>query len=104
MLRVFYMEPDSDWVTNKNLLSMKYFYRDHLHLIKEGYKKLAKTISVSLMNAYPYTQDNAKQSYYPPLKDPALSVNLLVTHPFKSPICPRATGDRTLQIKKIYSQ
>ena len=45
--RVFYMEPDSDWVTNKNLLNMKYFYRDHVHLIQEGYEKLAKTMTVS---------------------------------------------------------
>ena len=58
--RVFYIEPDSDWVTNKNLLNMKYFYRDQLHLIEEGYKKLAKTISVSLLNVHPYTQDNVK--------------------------------------------
>ena len=31
-----------------------------------------ETISVSLTNAYPYTQENAKQSYYPPLKHSAL--------------------------------
>ena len=66
--RVFYMEPESDWVTNQNLLNMKYFYRDHLYLIEKGYKKLAKTISVSLLNAYPYAQDNAKQSNFSPLK------------------------------------
>ena len=34
--RVFYMEPESDWVTDKNLLNMKYLYRDHLHLTEEG--------------------------------------------------------------------
>ena len=51
-------------VNIESLLNMKYFYRDHLHLIEEGYEKLAKTISVSLLNAYPYTQDNAKQSNY----------------------------------------
>ena len=62
------MEPDSDWVTNENLLNLKYFYRGHLHLSEEGYEKLAKTISVSLLNTHPYTQDNAKQSNYPPLK------------------------------------
>ena len=42
--------------------------RAHLHLINEEYPKLTKTISVSLMNAYQYTLDNTKQSYYPPLK------------------------------------
>ena len=66
--RVFYMEPDSDCVTNENLLNMKYFYRDHVHLIEEGYEKLAKTISVSFLNAYPCTKYNAKQSNYPHLK------------------------------------
>ena len=52
--RVFYMEPDPDWVTNENLLNMKYFYRDHFHLIEEGYEKLSKTISISFMHACPY--------------------------------------------------
>ena len=66
--RVFYMEPDPDWVTNENLLNMKYFYRDHLYLIEEVYEKLSKTISISLMYACLYIQDEAKQSYYPPLK------------------------------------
>ena len=50
------MEPDSDWITNKNLLNMKYFYRDHLHLIEDGYEKLAKTISVSLLKITPNNQ------------------------------------------------
>ena len=66
--RVYYMEPDPDWVTKGNLLNMKYFYRDHLHLIEEGYEKLSKTISISLMYACPCIQDDAKQPYYPPLK------------------------------------
>ena len=47
---------------------MKYFYIDHLHLIEEGYEKLARTISGSLFNTYPYIQDNVKESNYPPLK------------------------------------
>ena len=54
--RVFYMEPDSDQITNKNLLNMKYFYRDDLHLIEDGYEKLAKTISVSLLKITPNNQ------------------------------------------------
>ena len=69
---VFYMEPDPDWVTNENLLNMKYFYRDHLHLIEEGYEKLSKTMSILLMYACPYIQDDAKQSYYLPLKHSAI--------------------------------
>ena len=36
--RVLDMEPDPDWVTNENLLNMKYFYRYHLHLIEKGYQ------------------------------------------------------------------
>ena len=66
------MEPDPDWVTNENLLNMKYFYRDLLHLIEEGYEKLSKTISISLIYACPYIQDDAKQFYYPPLKHSAI--------------------------------
>ena len=58
--RVFDMEPDPDWVTNENLLNMKYFYRDHLDLIEERYEKLSKTISISLMYACAYIQDDAK--------------------------------------------
>ena len=46
-------------------------YREHLYLIEEGYKKLSKTTNVSLMSACPYTQ-NAKKSYYPPLKHSAI--------------------------------
>ena len=42
--RVFYKKRDSDWA-----------HRDHLQLIKEGYNELTKTISVSLVNAYPCT-------------------------------------------------
>ena len=70
--RVFYMEPDPDWVTKGNLLNMKYFYRDHLHLIEEGYEKLSKTLSISLMHACPCIQDDGKQPYYPPLKHSAI--------------------------------
>ena len=62
--RVFNMGPDLDWFTKENLLNMKYFYRDHLSLITEGYKKLAKTINLLLMNTYPYTHDHAKECYY----------------------------------------
>ena len=83
--RVFYMEPDPDWVTNGNLLNMKYFYRDHLHLIEEGYEKLSKTISISLMYACPYIQDDAKQSYYPPLKHSAI-LEAPSEPPFQEPL------------------
>ena len=83
--RVFYMEPDPDWVTNGNLLNMKYFYRDHLHLIEEGYEKLSKTISISLMYACPYIQDDGKQSYYPLLKHSAI-LEAPSEPPFQEPL------------------
>ena len=58
------MEPGRDWVTNENLLNIKYFYRDHLHLIGEGYKKLYLENHEHIVNvACPYIQDDAKQSY-----------------------------------------
>ena len=40
--RVFYMEPDLDWITNENLLKMKYFYRDHLHCSSATGKRTSK--------------------------------------------------------------
>ena len=78
--RIFYMERDPDWVTN-----MKYFYRYHLHLIEEGYEKLSKTISISLMYTCPYIQDDAKQSYYPPLKHSAI-LEAPSEPPFQEPL------------------
>ena len=83
--RVFYMEPDWEWVTNENLLNMKHFYRDHPHLIEEGYEKLSKTISMSLMYACPYIQDDAKKSYYPPLKHYAI-FKVSSEPPFQEPL------------------
>ena len=80
--RVFYMEPDPDWVTDENLLNMKHFYRDHPHLIEEGYEKL---ISILLMYACPYIQDDAKQSYYPPLKHYAI-FKVSSDPPFQEPL------------------
>ena len=35
---------------------------------EERYENLSNTISISLMYACPYIQDDTKQSYYPPLK------------------------------------
>ena len=79
------MEPDPDWVTNENLLYMKYFYRDHLHLMEEGYEKLSKTMSISLMYACSYIQDDAKQSYYLPLKHSAI-LEAPSEPPFQEPL------------------
>ena len=102
--RVFYIEPNPDWVTNKNLLNMKYFYRDHLHLIEGGYEKLSKTISISLMNACPYIQDNAKQSYYPPLKHSAI-YEAPSELPFQEPHLSKGNQkEKIINKKYIYSE
>ena len=102
--RVFDMEPDPDWVTNENLLNMKYFYRDHFHLIEEGYENFSKTISIPLMYACPYIQDDVKRSYYPPLKNSA-HFEAPSEPPSQEPLLsPRVTGKRRLPIKEIYLQ
>ena len=66
---------------------MKYFYRDDLHLIEDGYEKLAKTISVSLLKITPNNQIIL-------IWNILLSVKLLVSHPFWTPICHLSESDR----------
>ena len=41
---VAYLEPESDWVKTNTELKIVYFYKDELHLIEEGYQKLASSI------------------------------------------------------------
>ena len=42
---VAYLQPESDWVKTNTELEMTHFYKDELHLIEEGYQKLASSIS-----------------------------------------------------------
>ena len=42
---VAYLQPESDWVKTSAELEMAYFYKDELHLIEEGYQKLASSNS-----------------------------------------------------------
>ena len=42
---IAYLEPESDWVKTNTALKIVYFYKDELHLIEEGYQKLASSIS-----------------------------------------------------------
>ena len=42
---VMYLEPESSWVKQDSELTMELFYKDELHPIEKGYKKLADSIS-----------------------------------------------------------
>ena len=45
---IAYLQPESDWVKTNTELQMAYFYKGKLHLIEEGYQKLASSISKKL--------------------------------------------------------
>ena len=42
---VMYLEPQSSWVKPDSELNMELYYKDELHPIEKGYKKLADSIS-----------------------------------------------------------
>ena len=42
--RINYIEQDHDWIDEGNCLRIKYYYRDCLHLVELGNKKLSNTI------------------------------------------------------------
>ena len=42
--RINYIEQDHDWIDEGNCLRTKYYYRDCLHLVELGNKKLSNTI------------------------------------------------------------
>ena len=52
---IYFMEQDSDWTTLNNQLNMKYYYKDFLHLIESGNKKLALSITHFLSIIKPVT-------------------------------------------------
>ena len=41
---IIYIEQDHDWIDEGNCLRTKYYYRDCLHLVELGNKKLSNTI------------------------------------------------------------
>ena len=55
------------------------------------------------MNAYLYTQNNAKQSFYPPLKHSA-HCEAPSNPPIQEPHLYECDQKKTLPIKEIYSQ
>ena len=42
--QINYIEQDHDWIDEGNSLSIKYYYRDCLHLVELGNKKFSNTI------------------------------------------------------------
>ena len=46
----YYMEQDSDWTSQDGSLNMQYYYKDGLHLIEAGDRKLAASIVTMVRN------------------------------------------------------
>ena len=42
--QINYIKQDHDWIDEENCLRIKYYYRDCLHLVELGNKKLSNTI------------------------------------------------------------
>ena len=49
--RINYIEQDHDWIDEGNCLRTKYHYRDRLHLVKLGNKKLSNTITKAIKHS-----------------------------------------------------
>ena len=46
--QINYIEQDHDWIDEENCLRTKYYYRDRLHLVELGNKKLSDTITKAI--------------------------------------------------------
>ena len=46
-----YIEQDHDWIDEENSLRTKYYYRDRLHLVELGNKKLSNTIAKAIKHS-----------------------------------------------------
>ena len=71
-----YIKQDHDWIDKGNCLRTKYYYRDRLHLVELGNKKLSNTITKAIkysnltipMNTKKYKATTALTGeYFPPL-------------------------------------
>ena len=49
--RINYIKQDHDWIDKGNCLRTKYYYRDHLHLVELGNKKLSNTITKAIKHS-----------------------------------------------------
>ena len=49
--RINYIQQDLDWIDEGNCLRTKYYYRDRLHLVELGNKKLRNTITKAIKHS-----------------------------------------------------
>ena len=52
--RINYIKQDHDWIDKENCLRTKYCYRDRLHLVELGNKKLNNTITKAIKHSNPH--------------------------------------------------
>ena len=59
--RINYIEQDHNWIDERNCLRTKYYYRDRLHLVELGNKKLSNTITKAIKHSNLTTPMNTKK-------------------------------------------
>ena len=47
---IYLLKPDTDWTTLDGGLNKTFYYKDNIHLLKNGNKKLALSIKTKLDN------------------------------------------------------
>ena len=48
--RVYFLKPDSDWTTLDDGLNKTFYYKDNIHLLKNGIKKMPLSIKIKFDN------------------------------------------------------
>ena len=90
--RINYIEQDHDWIDEGNCLRTKYYYRDCLHLVELGNKKLSNTIIKAIkhsnltipMNTSKYKATTVLTGEdFPPLSSIPLKRSILNFYPLR---------------------
>ena len=58
-----FMRQDPDWTLQDNFLNMEVYYKDHLHLIKNGSIKFSKLIIETLQDVLSPQSSQSSSSY-----------------------------------------
>ena len=99
-----YIEQDYDWIDEGNCLRTKYYYRDRLHLVELGNKKLSNTITKAIKHSnltipmnikkYKATAALTREDFLPLSRHSTKAFNpkfLSITLPHKNTLFPEIT-------------
>ena len=62
--KMTFMRQDPDWTLQDNFLNMEVYYKDHLHLIKNGNIKFSKLIIETLQDVLSPQSSQSSSSYF----------------------------------------